>query len=68
MENARTQTEIIETLEDMQATLEVLVAHLGLADPVKSAIGARRLKAEQSRLEIERSLGYGIDADGDSRR
>ena len=68
MENARTQIEIIETLEDMQATLEVLVAHLGLEDPVKSAIGASRLKAEQSRLEIERSLGYGIDADGDSRR
>lgn len=68
MKNARTQTEIIETLEDVQATLEVLVAHLGLEDPVKSAIGDRRLKAEQSRLEIERSLGYGIDADGDSRR
>jgi hypothetical protein len=52
----------------MHATLEVLVSHLGLEGPVKSAIGARRLKAEQSRLEIERSLGYGADSDGDSRR
>ena len=64
--NPRTQIEIIETLEDVQATLEVLVEHLGLEDEVKSAIGASRLKAERARLEIERSLGYGTD--GDSRR
>jgi hypothetical protein len=68
LKNPRTQLEIIETLEDVQATLEVLVQHLGLEGPVKSAIGTSRLKAEQSRLEIERSLGYGADADGDSRR
>lgn len=70
MKNPRTQTEIIETLEDVQATLEVVVGHLGLEDQVKNAIGARRLKAEQSRLEIERSLGYRTDADpdGESRR
>ena len=66
MKNPRTQTEIIETLEDVQATLEVLAKHLGLEDEVKSAIGASRLKAEQARLEIDRSLGYGTD--GDSRR
>ena len=68
LKNPRTEAEITETLEDVQATLEVLVAHLGLEGPVKSAIGARRLKAEQSRLEIERSLGRGADSDGDSRR
>ena len=48
----------METLEDVQATLEVLVEHLGLEDEVKSAIGASRLKAEQSRLEIDLSLGF----------
>jgi hypothetical protein len=68
LKNPRTEIEIIETLQDIQATLEVLVKHLGLEGPVKSAIGAGRLKAEQSRLEIQRSLGYGVDADGDSRR
>jgi hypothetical protein len=66
LKNPRTQLEIIETLEDVQATLEVLVERLGLEDEVASAIGASRLKAEQSRLEIERSLGHGVD--GDSRR
>jgi hypothetical protein len=68
LKNARTQMEIIETLEDVQATLEVLVEHLGLEGSVKNAIGARRLKSEQSRLEIERSLGYGLDPDHDARR
>ncbi|MEA2152674.1 MAG: hypothetical protein QOI18_907, partial [Solirubrobacteraceae bacterium] len=42
MKNPRTQLEIIETLEDVQATLEVLVQHLGLEGPVKSAIGTSR--------------------------
>jgi len=68
MRNARTVTEIAEALEDVQVTLGVLVAHLGLADQVQSEIRAQRAKAERSRIEIERSLGYTSDLDGESRR
>jgi hypothetical protein len=67
LKNARTETEVAETLEDVQVTLEVLVAHLGLAEHVQSAIGARRVRAERSRLQAERSRG-GADPSGDSRR
>ena len=68
MRNPSTESEIAQTLEDVQVTLEVLVAHLGLEQHVQRAVGDGRLKAERSRLEIERSLGHGVDAEGDSRR
>ena len=68
MRNPSTETEIAQTLEDVQVTLEVLVAHLGLEEQVQRAVGASRLKAERSRLEIERSLGHSVDVEGDSRR
>jgi hypothetical protein len=64
MEHARIDAEIFDTLEDVQATLEVIVERLGLEQEVKAAIGARRLKAERSRLEIARSLGQGVEEDG----
>ena len=67
MKNPRTQTEIVQALEDVQATLEVLVEHLGLHGPVQSAIGARRVETERSRLAFERSLGD-AGAGGDPRR
>jgi len=68
MRNARTVTEIAEALEDVQVTLDVLVAHLGLQERVQSEIRAQRAKAERSRIEIERSLGYTSGVDGESRR
>ena len=68
MRNARTVTEIAQALEDVQVTLDVLVAHLGLQDEVDSAIQLQHAKAERSRIEIERSLGYMADVDGESRR
>jgi hypothetical protein len=68
MESSRFEGEIVETLHDVRVTLEVLVRHLRLEKEVENAIAARRLKAERSRLEIERSLGHGAEADGDSRR
>jgi hypothetical protein len=68
MRNARTVTEIAEALEDVQVTLDVLVAHLGLRDQVQSEIRSQRAKAERSRIEIERSLGRTSDFDGESRR
>jgi len=68
MRNARTVTEIAEALEDVQVTLDVLVAHLGLQDQVRGEVRARRAKAERSRIEIERSLGHAADVDGESRR
>ncbi|HWG07895.1 MAG TPA: hypothetical protein VN672_02700 [Solirubrobacteraceae bacterium] len=49
-------------------TLEVLVKHLGLEKDVERAIAARRLRAEQARMEIERSLGHGISPAVDPRR
>jgi hypothetical protein len=48
--------------------LEVLVRHLRVEKEVENAIAARRLKAERSRLEIDRSLGLGALADGETRR
>jgi len=39
----------------------LVVERLGLAKEVQDAIGARRLKVEHSRLEIERSLGFAVD-------
>jgi hypothetical protein len=68
MQRSRIEGEIVETLHDVRVTLEVLVRHLRVEKEVEGAIAARRLKAERSRLEIERSLGQGADADGDSRR
>ena len=68
MESSRIEGEIVETLHDVRVTLEVLVRHLRLEKDVESAIAARRLKAERSRLEIERSLGQGAQVDGDARR
>jgi hypothetical protein len=68
MRSARTVTEIAEALEDVQVTLDVLVADLGLQDQVQSEIRAQRAKAERSRIEIERSLGHTSDGDGESRR
>jgi hypothetical protein len=68
MRNARTVTEIAEALEDVQVTLDVLVGHLGLQEQVQSEIRAQRAKAERSRIEIERSLGYTSGVDGESRR
>jgi hypothetical protein len=68
MQRNRIEGEIVETLHDVRVTLEVLVRHLRVEKEVESAIADRRLKAERSRLEIERSLGQGADADGDSRR
>ncbi len=67
MKNPRTLNEIADTVEDVQATLEVVVEHLGLQGPVTNAIAARRLKAEQARLEIERLRGLSADHDGNSR-
>jgi hypothetical protein len=67
LKNPRTLTEIADTVEDVQATLEVLVEHLGLQGPVTNAIAARRLKAEQARLEIERLRGFSTEQDGNSR-
>lgn len=68
MKSARTETEIADALEDVQATLDVLVAHLGVEPQVEQAIAAKRAKVQRSREEIERSLGHGLDAQGDSRR
>jgi hypothetical protein len=68
MRNARTVTEIAQALEDVQATLDVLVAHLGLQDRVQGEIQLQHAKAERSRIEIERSLGYTPNVDGESRR
>lgn len=67
LKNLRTQTEIVQTLEDVQATLEVLVEHMGLQGQVQSAIGARRVETERARLALERFRGES-DAQGDSRR
>ncbi len=66
MKSARTETEIANALEDVQVTLDVIVAHLGLEKHVKTAVGANRAKLERSRQEIERSLGHGLDAKRDS--
>lgn len=69
MKNARTLGEIADELQDVNVALELIVAHLGIADQVQSAIDARHARAEQSRLEIERSLGHHVDAeDGEGRR
>jgi hypothetical protein len=68
LKSARTETEIADALEDVQVTLDVIVAHLGLQKQVKQAISAKRAKVERSRQEIERSLGHGVDSEGDSRR
>jgi hypothetical protein len=67
LKNTRTAAEIGETLEEMQVTLDVLAAHLGVSDQVQAALSTRRAKAERSRVEIERSLGQSIDSD-DPRR
>lgn len=67
MKNIRTAAEIGDTLEEMQVTLDVLAAHLGVSDQVQAALLAKRTKAERSRVEIERSLGQATDSD-DSRR
>lgn len=68
MKSPRREAQIAETLEDVQVTLEVLVAHLGLGEQVQSAIGARRVRAARSRVKIERALGSAGEPDGDSRR
>jgi hypothetical protein len=69
VKNARTLGEIADALQDVDVTLELIVEHLGIADQVQSAVDARHVKAERSRLEIERSLGHHVDAeDGDGRR
>jgi hypothetical protein len=68
MQSNRFEGEIVETLHDVRVTLEVLVRHLQVEKEVEDAIAARRLKAERSRLEIERSLGRGAQVDGDARR
>jgi hypothetical protein len=68
LRNPRTDAEIAETLEDVQTALEVLIEHAGLESHVRLALEARKAKAERSRLEIERSLGQGPDAEGESRR
>jgi hypothetical protein len=67
LKNARTQTEIADALDEVQVTLDLLVAHLGLEKQVKKAVVAKRARVERSRQEIERSLGHGTDAEGDSR-
>jgi hypothetical protein len=67
MTSARTNSEVIQTLEDLRTTLDLLVAHLGLQGEVQLAIAARRAKVEASRVEIERSLGK-RNVDGDGRR
>jgi hypothetical protein len=61
LKNAQT-TEIAEALEEVQVTLDVLVAHLGLSEQVQAALLNKQAKVERSRLEIERSLGHGVDA------
>lgn len=66
MTEPRTETDIAQTLDDVQAALEVIVSHLGLEGHVKHAIGAERVRAEQARLRRERTLGS--DPSGDSRR
>jgi hypothetical protein len=66
LKNARTTTEIADALEEVQVTLDVLVAHLGLSEQVQAALLSKQAKAERSRLEIERSLGHGLDAGGRS--
>lgn len=67
MENRRTETETVDALEELRVTLDVVVAHLGLEREVQAAHEAKRAKAERSRQEIERSLGHGVDAEGDAR-
>ena len=67
MEDPRTDRELFEALDDVRATLDLLVAHLSLEDDVHTALSARRAKAERSRVEIERSLGR-VEFDGDGRR
>ena len=67
MKNARTDTEIANALEDVQTAIEVIVAHLGVEDQLRAAVRTKRAKAERSRLEIERSLGYATDPEADSR-
>ena len=47
MKNPRTEQEMFETLDDLQTTLEVLVAHLGLEEQVQRAIADRHAKAEE---------------------
>jgi len=68
LKSARTETEIADALEEVQVTLDVIVAHLGLEKHVKAAVAAKRDKVQRSREEIERSLGHGVDAEGASRR
>lgn len=68
MQSSRFEGEIVETLHDVRVTLEVLVRHLRVEKEVENAIAERRLKAERSRLEIERSLGQDAQVDGDARR
>jgi len=69
VKNARTLGEIADALQDVNVTLELIVEHLGIADQAQSAVDARRLKAEQSRLETERSLAHHVDAEvGEGRR
>src|SRR6185437_4792748 len=68
MASRRRESDVLEALDDVRVTLEVLVKHLGLEKDVERAIAARRLRAEQARMEIERSLGHGISPAVDPRR
>ena len=68
LNNARTDREIAEALEDVQVVLGVLIDQLGLRDRVLTAVAEKRADADRSRVEIERSLGYGTDPEGQSRR
>jgi hypothetical protein len=68
LKNARTDREIAEALEDVQVALGVLIDQLGLRDRVLAAVAERRANAERSRVDVERSLGYGTDPEGESRR
>jgi hypothetical protein len=55
----QTSPEVAQALEEVQATLRVLVEQLGLGDEVRAALAKR--KADRAEFEIERSLGQAVD-------
>jgi hypothetical protein len=57
--DTQTSPGVAQALEEVQATLGVLVEQLGLGDEVRAALAKR--KADRAELEIERSLGQAVD-------
>jgi hypothetical protein len=57
--DTQTSPEVTQALEEVQATLRVLVQQLGLGDEVRAALAKRKM--DHAEFEIERSLGQAVD-------